>query len=70
MTRRVWFLVMIVVGCVGSTVFACTNILVSKGASKDGSVMITYSCDGEFHPHMRISPAIDHKDGEVIPIRG
>ena len=25
--------------------FACTNFLVTKGASKDGSVMITYSAD-------------------------
>ncbi|MGE5419798.1 MAG: C69 family dipeptidase, partial [Chloroflexota bacterium] len=24
---------------------ACTNFLVTKGASKDGSVMITYSAD-------------------------
>ena len=25
--------------------FACTNILVTKGASKDGSVMVTYAAD-------------------------
>jgi hypothetical protein len=24
---------------------ACTNIIVTKGASKDGSVMVTYSAD-------------------------
>jgi len=49
--------------------FACTSILVSKGASVDGSVMITYSCDGEFHPRLRYIPAADHKDGETIEIR-
>jgi len=29
----------------GSAVFACTNFLVTKGASKDGSTMISYSAD-------------------------
>ncbi len=48
---------------------ACTNILVSKGASKDGSVIITYSCDGEFVPHLRYTPAQDHAPGDSIEIR-
>jgi predicted small secreted protein len=30
-----------------TTLFACTNFIVTKGASKDGSVMIVYTCDGE-----------------------
>jgi dipeptidase len=48
---------------------ACTSILVTKGASKDGSVIITYSCDGEFLPHLRLYPAADHAPGEMIEIR-
>jgi len=40
---------------------ACTNLLVTKGASTDGSVMITYTCDGEFHPLLRRTPAADHE---------
>ena len=48
----------------------CTSILVTKGASKDGSVMITYSCDGEFHPKLRYRPAADHEPGEMLEIRG
>lgn len=48
---------------------ACTSILVSKGASKDGSVMITYACDGEFHPTLRRMPAEDHEPGDVMEIR-
>ena len=27
------------------TSFACTNFLITKGASKDGSTMITYAAD-------------------------
>ena len=26
--------------------FACTNLIVGKAASKDGSVICTYNCDG------------------------
>ncbi|MBD3413971.1 MAG: hypothetical protein GF421_06040 [Candidatus Aminicenantes bacterium] len=48
----------------------CSSFLVTKGASKDGSVMITYTCDGEFLPHLEYTPAQDHKKGEVIEITG
>jgi dipeptidase len=48
----------------------CSSFLVTKGASKDGSVMITYTCDGEFHPHLEYIPAQDHEPGETIKVRG
>lgn len=48
---------------------ACTNLLVTKGASADGSVIICYTCDGEFHPRLRYEPAADHEPGEMIEIR-
>ena len=48
---------------------ACTNFIVTKGASADGSVMITYTCDGEFHPHLRYTPAADHEPGAVYEIK-
>lgn len=70
MARRVRFFIVIMALFVSSVVFSCTNMLVSKGASSDGSVMITYTCDGEFHPHMRVTLPADHKAGEMIPIRG
>jgi len=50
--------------------FPCTSIIVTKGASADGSVIITYSCDGEFLPHLRLYPAADHKPGEMVEIMG
>lgn len=52
-----------------SPVLGCTSILVSRGASADGSVMITYSCDGEFHPLLESKPAADHEPGDVFEIR-
>ncbi len=47
---------------------ACTNLLVTKGASIDGSVMITYTCDGKFHPHLRSKPAADYKPQDSLEI--
>ena len=37
---------------------ACTNVLVSKGASKDGSVMVTYSADShQLYGELYFKPA-------------
>lgn len=47
----------------------CSSFLVTKGASKDGSVMITYTCDGEFLPHLEYIPAQDHDPGLTVEIR-
>ncbi|MCF7810392.1 C69 family dipeptidase [bacterium] len=51
------------------TANACTNLLVSKGASADGSVMITYTCDAEFHPRLEYLPAEDHAPGDSLEIK-
>ena len=48
----------------------CSSFLVTKGASKDDSVMITYTCDGEFLSRLEYIPAQDHEPGEFIEIRG
>ena len=48
---------------------ACSSFLVTRGASADGSVMITYTCDGEFHPHLERIAAADHQPGDVYEIR-
>lgn len=49
-------------------VAACTSLLVTKGASVDGSVMITYTCDGEFHPTLEHVPAADHAPDATVDI--
>ncbi|MBR4130278.1 MAG: C69 family dipeptidase [Bacteroidaceae bacterium] len=45
---------------------ACTNLIVGKKASKDGSVIISYSQDdyGAFEP-LRVIPAADHPAGTM-----
>lgn len=49
---------------------ACTNILVSAGASVDGSVMITYSADAPFLPRLLHLPAADHAEGALVDVWG
>ncbi|MBO4550340.1 MAG: C69 family dipeptidase [Bacteroidaceae bacterium] len=48
---------------------ACTNLIVGKKASKDGSVIISYSQDdyGAFEP-LRVIPAADHPAGTMHPL--
>ena len=67
-------IVVLVLGVAGVSwaierVEACSNILVTKGASADGSVIITYTCDGEFHPRLQRFDAADHGPDEWIEIR-
>lgn len=57
-----WFLA-------GSAGYGCTNLLVTRGASVDGSVSIVYTCDGEFHPHLEYTAAADHKAGDMYEIK-
>lgn len=48
---------------------SCTNILVTKGASLDGSVMIAYNADaGGFMEPLYFSPARDWSDNDSIEI--
>lgn len=49
-----------------SNTFACTNLIVTKGASADGSVMITYAADSHTrYGTLGFFPAVDHKPGKV-----
>ncbi|WP_163707416.1 dipeptidase [Mangrovibacterium lignilyticum] len=50
-------------------VFACTNFLITKGASADGSTMITYAADShELYGELYYQPAADHPDGAMRDI--
>ncbi len=52
-----------------STALACTNFIATRGATADGSVIITYTCDGEFHPHLRNTPAEDFGPDDYFEIK-
>ena len=46
--------------------FACTNLIVTKGASADGSSYLVYLNDGEWHPHLSITSAADHNISDSL----
>ena len=46
---------------------ACTNLIVSRGATTDGSTFITYAADSHTrYGQMRYCPAADHRPGETL----
>ena len=51
--------------------FACTNLVVGKKASADGSVMCTYNCDSfGFLMPLNFSAPGRHAEGDLIAMRG
>ena len=71
MTKHLYsamFATLVIVVTVVPQLHGCTNLLVTKGASEDGSVMITYTCDGEFHPHLEYTPPADYEVGDSLDI--
>ncbi|MCM1168639.1 MAG: C69 family dipeptidase [Bacteroides sp.] len=54
--------------CVGNG-FACTNFLITKGASKDGSTMISYAADSHvLYGELYYIPAADYPEGAMLDI--
>ncbi|MGE4586035.1 MAG: dipeptidase [Mangrovibacterium sp.] len=50
-------------------VFSCTNFLITRGASVDGSTMITYAADSHvLYGELYYQPAADHPDGSLRKI--
>ncbi len=48
---------------------ACTNFLITKGASTDGSTMITYSADShELYGELYFRPAADYPEGTMLEV--
>ncbi len=51
------------------TLLPCTNLIVTKGASKDGSVMVTYSADShQLYGELYFWPAAKWKEGSMLKI--
>ena len=52
-----------------SSAWACTTTLITKGASADGSVIVTHSDDNELRDQRIVHvPAMDHKPGDKRPV--
>jgi hypothetical protein len=44
-----------------ASAFSCTNFIITKGASADGSTMMVYTNDGEWLYHLKMHSAASHK---------
>ena len=68
--RKLLTLIIFMTLCLESA-WACTNLIVGKKASVDGSVMCSYNCDGfGFAGSLFYSPSGRHEAGELIEIHG
>lgn len=53
----------------GIAAWSCTNYIITKGASADGSVMITYSADSHvLYGELYFRPAMDYPDTAMLDI--
>ena len=65
------FVILLILALCFEPILACTNLIVGKKASTDGSVMCTYNCDGfGFSGSLFYSPAGRHDKDELIAIHG
>ena len=70
MINRILTLSLILLIASGITnVFACTNLIVTKGATADHSVMITYAADSHTrYGTLGFYPSADHKPGDLCEV--
>ncbi|BBE17216.1 dipeptidase [Aquipluma nitroreducens] len=70
MINRILTLSLILLIASGITnVFGCTNLIVTKGATNDRSVMITYAADSHTrYGTLGFYPASDHKPGDLCEV--
>ena len=62
-------LVLLALTSVFSHAVACTNFLITKGASADGSTMITYAADSHvLYGELYFRPAADYPAGEMVDV--
>jgi len=61
-----YYLTLILFFGVITEIFSCTNLIVTKGASTDGSAYLVYTNDGEWLYHLQIYQAKDYPKGAKL----
>ena len=68
MTGKISFLLLVAL-LAAQQILACTNFLITKGASADGSTMITYAADSHtLFGELYYQPAMDYPEGTMRDI--
>lgn len=70
MRKNILLAVATLMACLGALpAIGCTNFLCTKGASADGSTMITYAADSHTrYGQLRYHKATDHQPGEMLKL--
>ena len=67
--KRLLALAIILLGISFQNSQSCTNFLITRGASKDGSTMITYAADSHvLYGELYFSPAADYPEGAMLDV--
>jgi dipeptidase len=65
----VWLFLASVVGLPCSRpVTGCSTVLAGRGATADGSVLLSHSCDGDVMGHVSVMPAQQYSPGTRLPM--
>ena len=69
MVKRISIVIILILICFKINVDACTNFLITKGATTDGSTMITYSADSHvLYGELYYRPAKTYPEGTMLDI--
>ena len=52
----------------GITSLACTDIVLGKSVTPDGSIVTSHTCDGQYDSRINIISAADHESGTMTPV--
>ena len=67
--KKLLFILPILVALQIAQSVACTNFLITKGATKDGSTMISYAADSHtLYGELYFWPATDYPDGALLDV--
>lgn len=67
--KKIFFFLLMILGLNMQNTYSCTNFLISKAASKDGSTMITYAADSHvLYGELYFSPAADYPEGAMLDV--
>jgi len=67
--KKIFLIVLLIPALWQMNTTACTNFLITKGASVDGSVMITYSADSHtLYGELYFKPAKDYPEGTMVDV--
>ena len=67
-SMRVFVLGTVLCLTMAGAALACTSVMVGKKATADGSVLVSYTCDGWYDARLDIRHGGKHKKGEMVPV--